>query len=129
MPATDLAQQPQAQHMRALDLANRVRLARAQLKRQVCDSEITAAEVIIDCPWEAESMSISDLLLSQRRWGTTRCRKFLASIPMTETKTLGSMTDRQRQTLAAMLTAGGSAVERPRQATSLAYAAAQSAQA
>jgi len=127
MPQTNLTQEPQAQHMRALDLANRVRLARAQLKRQVSDSEITAAEVVVGCPWEAESMSISDLLLSQRRWGTTRCRKFLASIPMTETKTLGSMTDRQRQTLAAMLTAGAPAAERPRQATSMAYAAAHSA--
>jgi len=33
----------------------------------------------------------------------TRCRKFLAQIPMSERKTIGSMTDRQRRTLAVML--------------------------
>jgi hypothetical protein len=48
-------------------------------------------------------MAIADLLLSQHRWGRTRCRRFLASIPMSETKTIGSMTDRQRRALAARL--------------------------
>ena len=45
-------------------------------------------------------MTISDLLTSQRRWGHTRCRKFLQSIPMSENKTIGSMTDRQRGAVA-----------------------------
>ena len=48
-------------------------------------------------------MTISDLLTSQRRWGHTRCRKFLQCIPMSENKTIGSMTDRQRRALAQML--------------------------
>jgi hypothetical protein len=48
-------------------------------------------------------MAIADLLLSQHRWGRTRCRRFLASIPMSETKTVGSMTDRQRRALSARL--------------------------
>jgi len=48
-------------------------------------------------------MAVADLLMSQRRWGQTRCRKFLAQIPMSEKKTIGSMTDRQRRTLAASL--------------------------
>jgi hypothetical protein len=95
--------------MRALAQANRVRLARADLKRQVADGELTVADVILECPWEAESMSISDLLMSQHRWGRTRCRRFLASIPMSETKTIGSMTDRQRNAVAAML--GGGATD------------------
>jgi hypothetical protein len=89
--------------MRALAQANRVRLARAELKRQVADGEIGVGDVVLTCPWEAESMAISDLLMSQHRWGRTRCRRFLASIPMSETKTIGSMTDRQRNALAAML--------------------------
>jgi hypothetical protein len=94
---------PAAQHMRALAQANRVRLARAELKRQVADGETPVADVVLSCPWEAESMTISDLLMSQHRWGQTRCRRFLASIPMSETKTIGSMTDRQRRALASTL--------------------------
>jgi hypothetical protein len=95
------------QYMRALERANQVRLARAELKRRVATGNVEAAEVILDCPWEAESMAVADLLMSQRRWGQTRCRKFLAQIPMSEKKTVGSMTERQRRTLAAMLTCTG----------------------
>jgi hypothetical protein len=101
MSATATA--PAAQHMRALAQANRVRLARAELKRQVAEGEASVADVVLSCPWEAESMAISDLLMSQHRWGRTRCRRFLTSIPMSETKTIGSMTERQRNALAGML--------------------------
>jgi hypothetical protein len=91
------------QHLRALDRANQVRLARAELKRDIAEGNRTVAEVITDCPWESESMTISDLLMSQHRWGRTRCRRFLASAGMLETKTIGSMTERQRGCLAARL--------------------------
>ena len=91
------------QHMRALEHANRVRLARAELKRRVATGEIHVTEVIFDCRWEAQSMAVADLLMSQRRWGQTRCRKFLAQIPISEKKTIGSMTERQRHAIAAML--------------------------
>jgi hypothetical protein len=97
------------QHMRALARANQVRLARAELKRKVAVEQIDVADVILQCPWEAHSMAVADLLMSQHRWGQTRCRRFLAQIPMSEKKTVGSMTERQRQTLAAMLSAAGSA--------------------
>ena len=66
------------QYMRALERANKVRLARADLKRRVATGETSVAEVVLECPWEAESMTVADLLMSQRRWGTSRCRKFLA---------------------------------------------------
>lgn len=93
------------QYMRALERANQVRLARAELKRRVAAGEIEAAEVILRCPAEAQSMAVAELLMSQRRWGQTRVRKFLAQIQMSENKTVGSMTERQRRTLAAMLNA------------------------
>jgi len=97
---------PAPQHLQALQQANRVRLARAELKRQVAEGERTVAEVVLECPWEAESMAIADLLQSQHRWGRQRCRRFLAAISMSETKTIGTMTDRQRRALAARLTGG-----------------------
>jgi hypothetical protein len=100
------------QYMRALERANKVRLARAELKRMVALGEIDVAEVILDCPWEAHSMAVADLLMSQRRWGQTRCRKFLTQIAMSEKKTLGSMTERQRHTLAAMLSTVRAAPQR-----------------
>jgi hypothetical protein len=104
------------QHMRALERANEVRLARAELKRNLAMDEIDAAEVILDCPWEVESMAVAELLMSQRSWGGIRCRKLLAQIPMSEKKTVGSMTERQRGALAAIISAdrGGAWSATPR---------------
>ena len=95
------------QHLRALERANQVRLARAELKRQVAGEEISASQVILDCPWEAASMSISDLLMCQRRWGRARCRRVLISLGVPENKQIGTLTERQRSALAACLDAGG----------------------
>jgi hypothetical protein len=100
---------PGPQHLRALERANAVRLARADLKRRVAEGDVTAAEVILSSPWEAESMTISDLLTSQKRWGSTRCRKFLQCVSIPENKTIGSMTERQRRALAQLLSAGEAA--------------------
>ena len=63
------------------------------------------AEVVRDCPWQTESMTISELLTSQRRWGRTRARKFLMPLSMSENKQLGTLTPRQRAILAAELAA------------------------
>jgi hypothetical protein len=93
------------QHLRALEHANKVRLARAQLKRRIADHELSVVEVILSCPWEAASMSISDLLMSQRRWGRARCRRLLVSLGITENKPIGTFTERQRSALAAVLSA------------------------
>ena len=103
MNAAEVTTAPAPQHMRALARANEVRLARADLKRRIAHGDVTVEEVVLTSPWEAESMTISDLLMSQRRWGSTRCRKLLQGIPMSENKTVGSMTERQRRALAALL--------------------------
>ena len=103
MTATATVARAAPQNMRALARANQVRLARAELKLGVAFGEIDVAEVIVHCPWEAHSMAVADLLISQHRWGETRCHKLLTRLPVSEKKTVGSMTDRQRHALAAML--------------------------
>lgn len=91
------------QHMRALERANTVRLARAELKRAIARGDMEAAEVVRECPWETESMTISELLTSQRRWGRTRARKFLLPLALNENKQLGTLTSRQRRLLSTEL--------------------------
>jgi hypothetical protein len=91
------------QHMQALARANRVRLARAELKRSIARGDVEAADVVRDCPWETESMTLAELLTSQRRWGRTRARKFLLGLALNENKRLGTLTSRQRALLAAEL--------------------------
>ena len=95
------------QHLRALEYANRVRLARARMKRKIGAGELSAADVVLTCPWQAHSMSVSDLLMSQKRWGRTRCRRLLVSLGVPENKQVGTLTERQRLALAAVLTAKG----------------------
>lgn len=88
------------QHMQALAHANRIRLARAALKRQVRGGDIGAADVVRTCPFEVETMTVSELLRAQQRWGRTRARKFLASLALNENRQIGRLTERQRGMLA-----------------------------
>jgi hypothetical protein len=94
--------------MQALARANRVRLARAELKRSIARGDVDASAVVRDCPWETESMTLAELLTSQRRWGRTRARKFLLGVALNENKRLGTLTPRQRALLASALTDKGS---------------------
>src|ERR1700760_2731259 len=91
------------QRMRALERANEIRLARAAIKRRIALGEVSAAEVILECPDAAASWPVGELLMSQRRWGTTRCRKFLSRNQIVETKAIGTLTERQRVLLASSL--------------------------
>ena len=96
------------QHLRALEHANRVRLARAELKRRVAAGDMRVPDVVLESPWEARSMELSELLMSQKRWGRERCRRLLLSLGIPENKQVGTLTDRQRTALAAMLSAAPS---------------------
>jgi hypothetical protein len=117
----------QEQQLRALEFANRVRLARARMKRKVAAGELTAAEVIMSCPWQAHTMEVSDLLMSQRRWGRTRCRRLLVSLGVPENKQIGTLTERQRLALAAVLTAKDSSAQDTESSRPFAHAQALSA--
>ena len=94
-----------SQCMEALARANEVRLARAALKREISAGRRNITEVITESPWEADSMSLSELLCSQRRWGRARSRKLLSSTALSEGKRVGSLTERQRRVLVAALEA------------------------
>src|ERR1700737_4537092 len=103
MTQTDTMTPEPPQRLQALERANLVRLARAELKRRIADGDVSAAEVILHSPWEASSWSVGELLVSQRRWGTIRTRKLLASLQISETRTVSALTVRQREVLAAQL--------------------------
>jgi hypothetical protein len=105
-PQTESDQRPDtSQCMQALARANQVRLARAALKRDISAGRRGITQVILDSPWEVGSMSLSELLCSQRRWGRARSRKLLSSIALSEGKRVGTLTERQRRILVAALEA------------------------
>ena len=93
------------QRMRALERANEVRLARARLKREIANGDMSAARVILDLPPEARNWSVRELLMSQPRWGSIRSRKLLSELQISELRPIGALTERQRRLLAVQLTA------------------------
>jgi len=113
-PSVDPRPEPpvsRPQCMQALDRANEVRLARAALKRDIRAGRRDVVEVVLECPWQAESMSLLELLGSQRRWGRARSQKLLSSVGLKEMKRLGTLTQRQRGLLVRALYAkSGAAV-------------------
>jgi hypothetical protein len=116
MPNAATVDTEQQQHLRALEYANRVRLARARMKRRIAAGDLSAAEVVLTCPWQAHTMSVSDLLMSQKRWGRARCRRLLVSLSVPENKQTGTLTERQRLALVAGLEEkGGTPVPSPPQ--------------
>jgi hypothetical protein len=98
-PAMNASMNQAPQHMQAL--------ARAKQKRSIARGDTEASAVVRDCPWETESMTLAELLTSQRRWGRTRARKFLLGVALNENKRLGTLTPRQRALLATALAEKG----------------------
>jgi hypothetical protein len=96
------------QHMEALKEANRVRLARAQTKREVKAGALTVAEILDpagEVPGALQGMTIGELLRSRRQWGGHRARLFLGPFAIRENRPLGELTVRQRRKLCEALSA------------------------
>lgn len=83
----------------ALERANTIRFARAELKRSIGRGEISAKEVLEVVPTFMASCPIAELLCAQRRWGRTRARKFLLPFAINESRSLSELTARQRDLL------------------------------
>lgn len=99
----------QPQHMRALDEANRIRLARAALKRRLAEQPTRGAacemcaELVADPPEVITSMTVIDLLTACRRMGVRAVEKVLGAAHVGERKPVGELTPAQRQRLIAAL--------------------------
>lgn len=70
------------QHMRALELANERRLAKAAIKRAIrglptIDGAMRACAILADPPEEAHSLRLTALLASIHRFGTGRAERVL----------------------------------------------------
>jgi hypothetical protein len=60
-------------------------------------------KIVRECPHEVSTMTISELLCSQQRWGRARARKFLSPLAVNENRELGKLTERQRGEMARRL--------------------------
>jgi hypothetical protein len=91
------------QRLAALRLANNVRRARAELKREIAGARVSLADTLANPPPMAQSSLLAELLMSQPRWGRAKTRKFLTANQIGERKALQDLTQRQRELLVAQL--------------------------
>lgn len=90
-----------SQALEALKSANRIRLARTKLKREIKAEEISVAEVLTDeIPDWLENMPIGELLGAIKRFPLRNFHSLLAECPISEMQPVGRATIRQRNFLA-----------------------------
>lgn len=83
--------------MIALHKANRIRLARAAVKREIHANDRMLMRVVREPPECMLSCSIAEALCAQRRWGIIRARKFLLPLVISESRKIEDLTIRQRE--------------------------------
>lgn len=87
------------QRRQALDIANATRSRRAQLKRDLKAGRESVAELILHPPVWAETMKVSDAMLAAPKLGRVKVNKVLVRCRISGSKTLGGITERQRDEL------------------------------
>ena len=90
---------PTPQHMLALDRANGIRLARAELKRQLARGDVKVWDVISDPPEEAYKAQVQEMLGAVHRVGKGRVRKMCGRAGVNPVAELGQLTVRQKMSL------------------------------
>lgn len=89
------------QHLVALEKANELRFARAQVKRDLAAGRVAIADVLdLEC---VQSMRVAALLAAQNRWGAKRARETVRQVPCSEFLAVRDLTPRQRERLVEIL--------------------------
>lgn len=88
----------------ALAIANEIRTKRAQLKRDIKAGRTTILAVLTEMPDYVHTMKLFDLLLAAPKFGRVKANKIIQRCRISPSKTLGGMSERQRQELMLLLT-------------------------
>lgn len=102
------------QHMAALERANETRFRRGALRKEIhaldCEAGRHAVAAILDLPPAdlevLASLPVVEMLTWVRRMAYTNAARFVTVVGASEWKTIGQLTPRQRELLAALLRAG-----------------------
>ena len=85
--------------MEALKRANDIRVRRAQLKRDLKDGHVQVDEILVDPPEYVETAKVFDILMAVPKFGRVKAARFLNQCRMSQSKTVGGLSDRQRAEL------------------------------
>lgn len=94
-----VADRPVSQPIRALKIAEQVRLQRASDKRRLREGRLTILDLLEAPEWQ--TCAVYDLLQLQPRFGHTRSLAVCNNLPCRTNKQLGELTGRQKQRLRA----------------------------
>ena len=87
------------QRMDALRRANEIRVRRAQLKKDLKDGRVRVEEVLSRPPDYVETAKVFDILMAVPKFGRVKAARFLNQCRISQSKTVGGRSDRQRQEL------------------------------
>ena len=91
------------QRMDALERANEVRTKRAQLKRDLKGGRCSIQSLLTDPPPYVETAKVFDMLLAVPKYGRVKANKVLAQCRISPSKTIGGLSQRQRDELVSLL--------------------------
>jgi hypothetical protein len=87
------------QRMRALNRANEIRSARAQLKRDLKAGKVKIETLLLDPPEYVLSAKAFDMILAVPKYGRVKANKILGQCRISPSKTIGGLSERQRAEL------------------------------
>jgi hypothetical protein len=88
------------QSFAALEVANAIRLTRAEDKRRIKAERLDAASVLRTMPDHWRTAKVIDLLLAMPRVGSQRANRWLRLESISPTRPIAELSDRQRRQLA-----------------------------
>ena len=91
------------QRMKALNNANEIRTARAQLKRDLKAGKAQINKLLLDPPDYVLSAKAFDMILAVPKYGRVKANKILTQCRISPSKTIGGLSERQRAELVHML--------------------------
>ena len=87
------------QRMEALARANDIRVRRAQLKKDLKNGTVQIEEILNDPPEYVETAKVIDILMAVPKFGRVKAARFLNTCRISQSKTVGGLSDRQRAEL------------------------------
>jgi hypothetical protein len=87
------------QRMEALKRANDIRVRRAQLKKDLKEGRIHIEEILLDPPEYVSTAKVFDMLMAVPKFGRVKAARLLNQCRISQSKTVGGLSDRQRAEL------------------------------
>ena len=87
------------QRMEALKRANDIRVRRAKLKKDLKEGRAQIERVLSNPPEYVETAKVFDILMAVPKFGRVKAAKLLNQCRISQSKTVGGLSDRQRTEL------------------------------